>query len=219
MVMVAAAWATALMGAMMMYMLVTYTPGQIYHAVANGRVFDFSACGMVFYGGLIGAFPGMFIGAKLVKAETGEYLPALVPCVPLGHAFGRIGCFLGGCCYGRPTDRWYGIAFAHPASDAPVGVPLVPVQLIESLLLILLFIFMCLLAKKRRKAEIILGAYFLLYGLIRFFLEYLRFDGIRGRFGALSTSQWISLPLAALGILLIFSAKRGFFRSGGSDLP
>lgn len=157
--------------------------------------------GFVFYGGLIGAVGGIAIYAKSYKLKSFELLEVLTPSIPLIHAFGRFGCFCAGCCYGRPFPPPLGVAF-NASPVAPHDVTLFPVQLVESGLNLLLFVLLLLLSRKKRKTGTILGTYILCYAVIRFVLEYFRYDSMRGFLFGLSTSQWISILLLPVGAAL-----------------
>lgn len=158
--------------------------------------------GFVFYGGLIGAVLAMWWYTHHFKMDFWESVELLIPSVPLIHAFGRIGCFCAGCCYGIPFDPPIGIAFTN-SPVAPNGIPLFPVQLAEAGLNFLLFFFLLWFARKPRPMGRILGAYVVAYAVIRFILEYLRYDYARGILWIFSTSQWISLILLPIGIWLL----------------
>ena len=165
--------------------------------------------GFVFYGGLIGAVLAMWWYTHHFKMDFWQSVELLIPSVPLVHAFGRIGCFCGGCCYGIPFDPPIGIAFTN-SPVAPNGIPLFPVQLVEAGLNFLLFFFLLWFARKPRPQGRILGAYVIAYAVIRFVLEFLRYDYERGILWVFSTSQWISLILLPIGIwLLARRAKAG----------
>jgi phosphatidylglycerol:prolipoprotein diacylglycerol transferase len=167
-----------------------------------------------FYGGFIGA-----ILAALIYFKRHPELPAWgtadisAPAIALGQAIGRIGCFMAGDDYGRPTDLPWGVTFHHPdAADiggAPLGIPLHPVQLYESLTcLVLYFVLVRLARHKRFEGEIIL-AYSIFYALIRYFLEFLRGDADRGFVlgGLLSTSQAIAIITLVICIPLFMKRK------------
>ncbi len=135
--------------------------------------------GFVFYGGLIGAVLAMWWYTHHFKMDFWQSVELLIPSVPLVHAFGRIGCFCGGCCYGIPFDPPIGIAFTN-SPVAPNGIPLFPVQLVEAGLNFLLFFFLLWFAGKPRPQGRILGAYVIAYAVIRFVLEFLRYDYEQG---------------------------------------
>ena len=144
------------------------------------------------------------------KLPFGPLVTDLVPAVPLFHAFGRVGCFLAGCCYGIPAPAgWLGVTFSQ-ALLAPNGVALVPVQLYEAAGCLLLFLLLDRLARRGWSGGQLLPVYLSLYGAFRFLLEFLRGDGARGFWGPLSTSQWVALATlaAALPVLLWQQSQR-----------
>ena len=161
--------------------------------------------GFVFYGGLIGVLAGIWIYTKMYKIPMMKMLDALIPSVPLAHAFGRIGCFCAGCCYGVPWE--HGVEF-NASEVAPHGVKLLPVQLIESGCNVALFALLLLLERRFTRKGMLTGAYLLGYAVIRFVLEYFRYDAERGSFWIFSTSQWISILLVPVAIWLIFFCGR-----------
>jgi len=158
--------------------------------------------GFVFYGGLFGGIAGVFIYAKQFKISFRALIELLIPAVPLIHAFGRIGCFLAGCCYGIPCDGPFCVVFEH-TDFAPLNIPLFPVQLLESLLLFLLTGFLLLYDARAKKTRSLVGWYLLLYGIIRMVTEMFRGDLIRGSFLFFSTSQWVSIVLIVVAIMLL----------------
>ena len=164
------------------------------------------ANGFVVYGGIITGILTAGIYCKVKKLEFLPVIDLVVPSIALAQGFGRIGCFLAGCCYGRQTDAWYGVTFPE-GGMAPAGVSLIPTQIISSVGDFLLGFLLIVLARKKRNRGLITGLYFLLYAIGRFRIEFLRNDP-RGNVGALSTSQFIAIFMAAAGILLIaLSAK------------
>ena len=147
--------------------------------------------GFVFYGGLI--FALLFLGIyKILKLPlTMQTLWAMLPAVTLGHAIGRIGCLLAGCCFGSKTDLWWGIEL-HGSHRHPT-------QVLESLGLFLLAFLMF----KARASIKSFAVYFMGYGIIRFGIEMLRGDEIRGMWGPLTPSQWISMVMILGGFILL----------------
>ena len=170
--------------------------------------------GFVFYGGLLGALGAVGLFCRRRKLAFGPLGADLVPAVPLFHAFGRVGCFLAGCCYGIPAPAgWWGVTFSQ-ALLAPNGVALVPVQLYEAAGCLLLFLLLDRLARRGWSGGQLLPVYLSLYGAFRFLLEFLRGEGARGFWGPLSTSQWVALATlaAALPVLLWQQSKRNHQR-------
>lgn len=161
--------------------------------------------GLVFYGGLIGAVLGGYRYCYHFKLPFVPYTDIYAPLIPLIHGFGRIGCFLGGCCYGIEYHGFGSVQFPYnefiPELD---DVPRVPVQLIEAgMNFIFSGILFLLIKKKKFKPGQAMGIYLIYYTIARFLLEMLRGDKTRGEWGLFSTSQLISLILLPLGIILI----------------
>ena len=168
----------------------------------NPRVLLDLADGFVVYGGIIGGIFSAMAYCKIKKMPFLKYFDLVMPSVALAQGFGRIGCFLAGCCYGRETDSALGIVF-HNSSYAPNDVKLLPTQLISSGLDFLLCAVLILLDRKKKGDGQIAGAYLVLYSIGRFILEFYRGDLIRGNVGALTTSQFIAIFVALAGVVLI----------------
>lgn len=180
---------------------------------AGGYLFG----GMVFYGGLLGAFVGAWIYCRQYEISFQNLLRVSVPLFPLAHGFGRVGCFLAGCCYGIPYDGPLAVHFPYNEFAPELNAsPRFPVQLLEAGidfgLFFILFIWNC---KRRPTAGKICGTYLLSYVVCRFFLEFLRGDRIRGHIGFLSTSQWISLIVIPVGLWLLYGQKKKSKIHGG----
>ncbi|MFA6579908.1 MAG: prolipoprotein diacylglyceryl transferase [Elusimicrobiota bacterium] len=162
--------------------------------------------GWVFWPGLAAAFLGGWVFQQVYNRlyRPRRYLPVadyFTTALALGHVFGRIGCFLEGCCYGRPTGLPWGVRFAHPAcavDAALIGIPLHPTQLYEAAGEAALFFFFAHRVMPRiREGSWRCGTaffgYILLYSILRFVIECFRADP-RGAFLlGLSPSQWFSL--------------------------
>lgn len=150
--------------------------------------------GSVFYGGLIGGLIAGGISIKVQKLPAADITDCLAPGIAQFHGFARIGCFLGGCCYGVEWE--HGITFTNSLVESANGVPRVPVQLFEAgfefLLAVLLWVLLLKAPKMRGK---LLALYLLIYPVGRFTLEFWRGDEYRGRLFGLSTSQIISILL------------------------
>lgn len=157
--------------------------------------------GFVVYGGLILALLGAMVYCKRKKLNFLACFDVAAPAVALAQAFGRIGCFFAGCCYGRPTDAWFGITF--PAGSlAPSGVSLIPTQLFSAGGDLLLAVLLLLIDHRRHKDGALGGLYLIGYGLGRFAIEFLRNDP-RGNIAFLSTSQFVSLLFVPAGLYLL----------------
>lgn len=163
--------------------------------------------GSVFYGGMLG---GVLVGLLYVKKRKYNltiYGDIAACFIPLFHSIARIGCFLGGCCYGIESN--FGFIMTHSLGDGD-GVRRFPVELMESLWLIILFavIFFGFYRKRKWKGYLI-NLYLCAYAVIRFFDECFRGDLIRGIYGPFSTSQWISLFILAGHIIWFILLKTG----------
>jgi len=163
--------------------------------------------GSVFYGGLLGCLIVCFIYLKCKKVAPGPYADIGAVCIPLFHFFGRMGCFLSGCCYGVQWE--HGIVYRHSPAESANGVPRFPVQLAEAVLNLLLFLLLRHLLKKEKAKNKLLAVYFSVYPVYRFALEFLRGDEYRGFVGIFSTSQFISLLLlAGVGVFWLLSVRK-----------
>ena len=148
--------------------------------------------GFVFYGGLLGGIIFLFLYRLCSFPFTTQFYTALLPAIAFGHAVGRIGCFLAGCCFGNPTNWWWGIHL-H-------GVDRHPTQLLEA---IGLSAIGYALLKRKTSPRCQLATYTISYGVLRFFLEFFRGDDIRGQWGYMTPSQWFSLFFILTGLYLL----------------
>ena len=161
------------------------------------------ACsGMVFYGGLLGGVVTAYIYCRLAEKDFGLYADVYAPAIPLFHAFGRIGCFMAGCCYGIESP--WGVVYHNEYLALSInGVTRIPIQLIEACLNIVIMLALVYFDKKRLKKGSLLALYFVMYSTVRFADEFFRGDDIRGHLLYLSTSQWISVILFCTGIYML----------------
>ena len=166
--------------------------------------------GLIFYGGFLLACAALVIFARRHRVPVWHMADFAIPALAIGHALGRMGCFLNGCCYGRPAgDAFCGIAYppiCEPGKLFP-GVPLYPVQLIESACLLALWLVLVWAYPRRRKDGAVFALYLVLYPPIRFALEYLRGDE-RQSWLALDVAQVTSIGLFLAGILLLVFLPR-----------
>ncbi|MBD5455514.1 MAG: prolipoprotein diacylglyceryl transferase [Lachnospiraceae bacterium] len=156
--------------------------------------------GFVVYGGITAGVLAAIIYCKRKKLIFLEYFDLCAASIALAQAFGRIGCFMAGCCYGKETDLPIGVIFPE-SSLAPTGVKVLPTQLFSSAGNFCIMFLLLWHYKHRKKVGDSGFFYMLLYGVGRFFMEFLRNDD-RGKVGVLSTSQFISLLIVAAAILL-----------------
>ncbi len=162
--------------------------------------------GWVFYGGLIGGILGIIIYCKLHKIKPLDYLNIGAPGIALFHFLGRIGCFLAGCCYG--VESHVGFTFHHSDMPGANGVSRFPIQLVESLYCLILFILLDYLLRKTKYRDKTAYLYLILYPIGRFIFEFFRGDAYRGFLWIFSTSQWISIILFIIGIFGIIKSRK-----------
>lgn len=168
--------------------------------------------GSVFYGGLIGVCVFGSWGVRMLKLDLKLYSDLFAVCAPLFHGFARIGCFLGGCCYGIESQFGF-TAYGNILVPDVNGVRRFPVQLLESVCNFLIFGFILILFLKKRAAKRLEGRLFFvylgIYSFARFFIEFLRGDEIRGYIFGISTSQFIGLfAIAASAVGWVVSGKK-----------
>ena len=162
--------------------------------------------GFVIYGSLIVGILFALIYCRVKKIDFLPYLDIVVAGVAAAQGFGRIGCFLAGCCYGKPTDAAFGVVF--PATGlAPAGVRLIPTQLISSAGDFLIALILVLVHRRQKWTGVTTAVYMMLYAAGRFVIEFFRGDP-RGNVGPLSTSQFIGIFIFLGGIALLAVTKK-----------
>ncbi len=132
--------------------------------------------GLSFFGGLAGGVLAGVVYVKHKKLSVWHIGDLIVPYLALGQAIGRIGCFFAGCCYGKVCNASWAVHFNHPQSLAPTGIPLHPAQIYASLADFLIFLILLNAGKKRAFSGQIFLLYFILYGAVRFIIEFYRGD-------------------------------------------
>ena len=191
----------------------------LFHSISEKRLV-FS--GITWEGGVIGGFTAFIVlSHMIVKKERGkeiELFSLVIPGLVLAHAFGRVGCFLGGCCFGNITEGPLGVVFPNGSVAASVypntltgegSFPVLPTQLFEVVFELILFIFLIVFRKKIKNNSLVI--YLVFYSIFRFILEFFRGDN-RGETGLyISPSQLMSIILFVCGILIyLFQSKKVF---------
>ena len=169
--------------------------------------------GGVFYGGLILAVVVAFWYIHRHRMPFWTTCDVFAPGIALGHVTGRLGCLAAGCCYGKPTELPWGIVFTNPLAAAnvgtPLGIPLHPTQLYEAgASLIILVVLLATERRGRRFAGRTFWSYIFLYAVSRYIIEIYRGDPRGTVFGMVSTSQFISIVLAPLSLIMLFWLSR-----------
>lgn len=195
---------SALVGAKLMLLAIDFQ----YFRTNPRELLSLARSGGVFYGGLIFAVVVAMWYIRRNGLPLWTTCDVFAPGIALGHAIGRTGCLMAGCCYGKPTTLPWAITFTDPAAAAnvgtPLGMPLHPTQIYEAGAE--LAILVLLLATERRGRTFsgrTFWAYMLLYAVSRFIIEFYRGDE-RGLILGVSTSQFISLLIGPLSVLMLF---------------
>ena len=171
-----------------------------------------ASSGLVFYGGLYGAIIAVYLFCKARNLNIRSYMNAAACAFPMFHGFGRIGCTLDGCCYGIEYHGIFAIqytpAHVNPGiSDNLADFPRFPVQPLEAVLEFAICFMLVRLFIKTGDRYPLVPIYLFIYGVVRFFDEFLRGDAVRGLWGPFSTSQWIALA-SIIGTLIYFITRR-----------
>jgi len=185
------------------------TPILFHYLEHPAEIFQFSN-GLAFYGGLLLCLPLAWWFLRRQKLPPGEVADIYGVAIPLGLVFGRIGCFLAGCCHGKPTGLPIGVVFEDPHSLArPLGVALHPTQLYAAGFALVLFGLMWWTKRRHRAFGGQVFLYFMvLYAAGRFLIEFLRNDNRGMHFGGFfSSSQVVAIPVMLTGLALLWWAR------------
>jgi phosphatidylglycerol---prolipoprotein diacylglyceryl transferase len=196
-----------ILGAKILYVILDWRTGNAFgQNLRQIFTLDTLQSGGVFSGGLLAA---LVVAAWFLRKY---HMPALATCdafapgLAIGHAIGRLGCFAAGCCYGKPTSHVWGVTFKNllPPPLVDALVPREPTQLFESAAELGIFFLLTWMFKRKKFDGQVFGAYLFLYGIARFFIEFLRGDEGRGSVfgGALSGTQMIAIGLVLTGGLI-----------------
>jgi phosphatidylglycerol:prolipoprotein diacylglycerol transferase len=167
--------------------------------------------GFVFYGSFLFAVPAMIFYFRTQRIPTYAMLDVMAVTTCLVHMFGRIGCFLAGCCYGLPADTPWSVVFTSPVCQAdPLNTPLHPSQLYEATYIFVVMIVLLVLRKRKQFYGQLFLLYLGLYAIGRFILEYFRGDLERGFVFSnwMSHSQLIALIILAFVLLFYWRLSR-----------
>ena len=167
--------------------------------------------GLVFYGGLIGASLACMIFTRIRKLPLWRLADALAPSLALGYVFGRIGCFLNGCCYGRECHLPWAVTFPKDNPLSPPTYPVHPTQLYEALLNLCLYGFLAWLYRRKKFDGQIFGVYLVCYAFLRSFVEMFRGDYPERQHylgGWATPAHLVSIGILAAGLLLLAVQSR-----------
>ncbi len=161
--------------------------------------------GGVFLGGVLLAFVICIPYALRVKLPLLRTMDVIAPALALGQGIGRIGCLAAGCCYGRPTGSAWGLVFtsrfASRTTGVPLGIPLYPTQIFESIASLLICAALLFLLARRHQDGEVMAAWLFVYGMARFFIEFYRGDAGRGSVfhGVFTVTQLLAMLMVVLG--------------------
>src|SRR3954471_19497561 len=195
---------SALVGAKLLLLIVDFRQ----FTASPGDLLGLARSGGVFYGGLIAAVVVALWYLRRHDLPLWTTTDVFAPGIALGHTVGRLGCLMAGCCFGRPSSVPWAITFHDPAAVAnagtPLGVPLHPTQLYEAGAETIILLMLLMLERRGRAFPgRTFWTYMLLYGLSRFAIEFFRGDNRGMVFGAVSTSQFVSLIIVPLAIVML----------------
>lgn len=196
----------AIVGSKLLYLIISFRDIKWQNINSLAKFNSLMSSGFVFYGGLILGVALVLIFGKVHKIDSIKYLRECIFIIPFVHAFGRIGCFMAGCCYGVPYNGKIGVIFPKD-SFALSGIKLLPIQLIEAICLIIISAVIFYLHNKKH-IESTIEIYLILYSITRFIIEFYRYDSIRGKLFLFSTSQWISLVIFLFSLIYLIRRRK-----------
>jgi phosphatidylglycerol:prolipoprotein diacylglycerol transferase len=160
--------------------------------------------GLVYYGGLIGASLACILYARVKKLPLWKLADVVAPSIALGYVFGRLGCLMNGCCYGRECHLPWAITFPPGSHLAPAGIPLHPTQIYDSLLNLGFYAFLAWLYRRKKFDGQVFAAYLIGYALLRSLVEFFRGDYPVHYLGGWATpAQVVSIVILAAGLILL----------------
>ncbi|MBI5905392.1 MAG: prolipoprotein diacylglyceryl transferase [Deltaproteobacteria bacterium] len=193
---------SAIAGARLFHVLVYWRQ----YAASPSEILKLWNGGLVFYGGFLAAMAACVVFLRRNRIPFLPVADASSIGIPLGLAFGRLGCTSAGCCFGKPTSLPWAITFTDPASLAPLHVPLHPTQLYEAAAGFAIFGFLFATRDRFKTTGMRFWTMIILYGVARSFLEIFR-DDPRGFLGPFSESQLVSAVLIAYAAVSILRSR------------
>ncbi|MCD4782373.1 MAG: prolipoprotein diacylglyceryl transferase [Candidatus Eremiobacteraeota bacterium] len=190
---------SGILGSRIIYILLNLKQ---YHSFTD--LLEFQKGGLSWHGGLLGGILAIFIYCKIKKYNPFKALDLLMTPTILALGIGRIGCFLNGCCYGKPTSVPWAMTFSSHRHPIPVH----PTQLYEMILDFALFFFLLYWWKKRKfngENSLIMLA---LYSVIRFLVEFFRYNSPNQMIVGISLAQWVSVALFVVIISVIIIIRK-----------
>jgi phosphatidylglycerol---prolipoprotein diacylglyceryl transferase len=203
----------AIVGSRLLYILINL-PYYTAHPIDILKIWQ---GGLVFSGGLIAVASAMALYLRRHHISFWAAGDLWAPALAVGQAIGRIGCFMAGCCYGKPTDLPWGVIFTNPQSLAPRNIPLHPTQIYSSLAgFSIFFILLALYGRRKFQGQVFLW-YLILHSTARLFVERFRGDG-RGLIPGteMTLTQLVAVGILIAAIVALFALKPEGKRKGAS---
>lgn len=214
----------ALLGARLLYVFTFWK--EDFAGQSWTKIFAIRDGGLVFYGGLIGASVATISYCAWKKLPLWSLADTLAPSIALGHVFGRLGCLMTGCCFGKPSDLPWAIQFPKQSqawnhqialekiTGGQATLPVHPTQIYESLLNLVLFFALARLYRRKKFDGQVFATYLLCYAVLRAFVEMFRGDYPANQITAgLTPAQMVSLGIFAAGVLVWKLAPRRLGRA------
>lgn len=174
-----------------------------YYLTNPAKMIEFNGSGFVYYGSFIFCMIALFGYFKFRHLAARPMFDIIAICTVLAQFCGKFGCLLAGCCHGKACSPAVGIVFTNVHSQSPLNTPLYPVQIYDLIIIGVAGIFLFWYRDKKRLSGNLMPIYVLLYGTGRFITEFFRGDSARGFIGNLSQSQWFSIGLVVIAILVL----------------
>jgi phosphatidylglycerol:prolipoprotein diacylglycerol transferase len=194
------------------------------------QIFAIRDGGLVFYGGLIGGALAAIGWCLWRKLPLWRVADTLAPSIALGHVFGRLGCLMTGCCYGKPAEMLWSIQFPKQSqawdhqlmlgriNEGQSALPVHPTQIYESLLNLLLYLGLAWLYRRKKFDGQVFAAYLLGYAVLRAFVELFRGDYPAGQMTGWATpAQLVSVGILAAGAVLFWRLPRRLGRATAAE--
>jgi phosphatidylglycerol:prolipoprotein diacylglycerol transferase len=205
----------AILGARFLYVISHWRQDFAGHSL--WQIFNLRS-GLVYYGGLVGASLAVILKARLSHLPLWKLADVLAPSIALGHVFGRVGCLMTGCCYGRACDLPWAIQYPAGHETHPVGglaTPVHPTQIYESLLNLALYLTLAWLYRRKKFPGQVFATYLVGYAVLRAFVELFRGDyPVRYLGGHLTPGQLVSVGILLAGLVLFWRLPRGEAKHG-----
>ena len=195
---------SGIIGSRVVYVLMNIS----YYRYQPAEIFKIWQGGLVFSGAIIGVVLAATWYAKHHKLPLWKLCDMWAPAAAIGQSIGRIGCFMAGCCYGKPTDLKWGVVFTDPKSLAPLNVPLHPTQIYSFFSGLIIFLILLLIySKKKFEGQVVLW-FLILHSTARLFIERLRGDDRGMLLGSnMTTTQFVAILILVASVVTLFVLK------------